>query len=125
MQPRPGFARLLPLRSLTGLAAGTLALLPSARPVQAPAPAHRCIATATPLRYDGGCSYVPAPVLARGIVQAYQLVWMLSAIPGSAVWGLDVRNAEWAGVNLQRATFTQCDFRGCDLRGACLSGARL
>jgi hypothetical protein len=38
MQRRPGFARLLPLMALTGLAAGTLALLACARPVQAPAP---------------------------------------------------------------------------------------
>ena len=36
MEPRPGFARLLPLMALTGLAAGTIVLLVSARPVQAP-----------------------------------------------------------------------------------------
>ena len=36
MPSRPGFARLLPLLALTGLAAGTLALLASARPRQAP-----------------------------------------------------------------------------------------
>ena len=34
---RPGFARLLPLAVLTGAAAGAIALLASARPVQAPA----------------------------------------------------------------------------------------
>src|SRR5438067_5706298 len=34
---QPGFARLLPLLVLTGLAAGTITLLASARPVQAPA----------------------------------------------------------------------------------------
>jgi hypothetical protein len=39
MQPRPGFARLLPLMALINPAAGTVALLASARPVQAPAPA--------------------------------------------------------------------------------------
>jgi hypothetical protein len=38
---RPGFALLLPLMALTGLAAGTIALLASARPVQAPGHATR------------------------------------------------------------------------------------
>jgi len=36
MHSRPGFARLLPLMALTGLAAGTRTLLASARPVQSP-----------------------------------------------------------------------------------------
>jgi len=36
MPTRPGFARLLPLMAFTGLAAGTVALLASAQPVQAP-----------------------------------------------------------------------------------------
>jgi hypothetical protein len=38
MRSRTGFARLLPLLVLTGLVAGTAALLASARPVQAPEP---------------------------------------------------------------------------------------
>jgi hypothetical protein len=36
MQTRAGFARLMPLVALTGLAAGTIALLASARPVREP-----------------------------------------------------------------------------------------
>jgi hypothetical protein len=61
MQGRPGFARLLPLTVLTGPAAGTVALLASARPVQAPAPRPPaltvCLAT---VLNDGGCSDVTA-----------------------------------------------------------------
>src|SRR5436309_335421 len=74
MQSRLGFARLLPLAVRTGLAAGTLVLLPCVRPVQAPEPVHRCASYLDQIRQireDGGCSDVPAPVPARGIVDAH------------------------------------------------------
>jgi hypothetical protein len=47
MRTRAGFARQLRLIALTALAAGTIALLASARPVQAPEPAPpSCVDTA-------------------------------------------------------------------------------
>src|SRR5436309_2109146 len=48
MRTRLGFARLLPLMALTGLAAGTLALLASAQAVQAPAPSPPRLTVAAP-----------------------------------------------------------------------------
>jgi len=61
MPARPGFARLLPLMMLTGLAASTVALLASARPVQAPqrqCRVTRCPTAARSISDDGGCSEV-------------------------------------------------------------------
>ena len=61
MQVRSGFARLLPLMALTGLAAGSFALLASARPVQAPqrqCRVTRCPTAARSISDDGGCSEV-------------------------------------------------------------------
>jgi uncharacterized protein YjbI with pentapeptide repeats len=106
MRPRPGFARLLPLMALTGLAAGTLALMASARPVQAPGPMVRM---ARPRRLYG------PPVPAHGIRYPRGLKWELADFRGHKVKRLKLRGA----------TFTACDFRGCDLQSADLSGARL
>jgi hypothetical protein len=69
MRTRPGFARLLPLAVLTGLAAGTIALLSSARPTQAPAHPLRHLNLARVSRHDGGCSAVRQAIwLAVGLV---------------------------------------------------------
>ena len=70
MRSRPGFARLLPLIALTGLAAGTIALLASARPVQAPQRRITHLTHILPASDDGGCSGVPAPVPANGVLAA-------------------------------------------------------
>src|SRR5437868_1532036 len=115
MQPRLGFARLMPLMALTGLAGGTMALLASARPVQSPEPAPPPLLVekiAFPSD-DGGCSGVAAPVPAHGIVDAHGREWNLADIPGHIWRGLDLRRGQWAGANLRGATFVGCDFRGC------------
>jgi hypothetical protein len=138
MRTCPGFARLLPLTALTGLAAGTIALLSSTRTVQAPA-----LQYLPPLifsRLDGGCSEVPAPVPTHGVAAADGRAWELADMPGHSIRALNLRNAEWGGVDLHGYTFTACEFRGaalayanlrgaefweCDLRGADLEGAEL
>src|SRR5947209_20430506 len=51
MRTRSGFARLLPLMAFAGLAAGTIVLLASARPVQAPPGRY----SATQIRFGGDC----------------------------------------------------------------------
>src|SRR5690349_15630399 len=102
MQRRPGFARLLPFLALTGLAAGTLALLASARPVQAPTPM---------MPRDGcrdDCFDLPAPVPAHGIVDAEGRAWELADIPHHVLIGLDLRNAEWFGADLHGAFLVAC-----------------
>src|SRR5438105_2993382 len=58
MRIRPGLARLVPLAVLTGLAAGTIALLARARPARAPAAAMLPDAPDAPTHYtivDLGC----------------------------------------------------------------------
>lgn len=121
MRARPGFARLLPLLALTGLAAGTITLLASARPVHAPNPP-------TVIRLNpwgiagGGCCAVSAPTPAHGIADADERRWELADIPGHTLRGLDVHGAQWAGVDIHNTTFIECDFRNCDLRCANLRG---
>jgi hypothetical protein len=125
MQTRPGFARLLPLMALTGLAAGTVALLASARPMQAPPRRHSPIVHAVfASHYDGGCSDVTAPC-PSSVVDYYGKRWELADMPGRLLVCLDLRGAEWFGVDLHRARFVGCDFRGADLRSADFRRARM
>jgi hypothetical protein len=99
MRTRPGFARLLPLMALTGLAAGTVALLASAQPVQTPAPSwgpeanpgmfvppHDALAA----RDDGGCSNVPGSAPARGLVDSAGHPYELADVPGAGVTRLEL-----------------------------------
>jgi hypothetical protein len=127
MQRRPGFARLLPLMVLTGLAAGTSALvtcdwMEPNRPAPRPVSLTDCLATVPD---DAKCADVPAPFPSHGIEDCYHKRWELAAMPGRLLVGLDVRGAEWLGVDLHRAHFVGCDFRGADLRSANLRRARL
>jgi len=117
MKSRPGFARLLPLMALSGLVAGTIALLASARPVQAPPPAPAPFRWEYVRALDDG-SEVSDPAPARGKVDREERAWELADIPGGIFQGLDLSGAEWAGVDLHRATFLKCDFSACNLRGA-------
>jgi hypothetical protein len=103
MRTRTGFARMLPLMALTGLAAGTIVLLASARPVQAP---------------------VRAPELAARVLCGGGDKWCAGR-DDSCCGGDDFRNAAWAAVDLHSDTFVQCDFRFADLRGADFRGCRL
>src|SRR5262245_38902748 len=130
MQPRPGFARLLPLLVLTGLAAGSITLLASPTPRRAPA--YTCIlhasASLTPAvarKFEAACSGDFYPVPAHRIHDATGRLWELEEIPGQEVRGLELSGAEWGGVSLHGATFTACNFRDCDLEGADLSGVTL
>jgi hypothetical protein len=128
MRSRSGFARLLPLMALTGMAAGTLALLACDRP----RPAPMLVITEKPIpiqpiptgQHDG-CWDAPARLLSHGIVDAEGRFWDVAEIPAHTVRGVDVGNAEWAGVDLHGASLLACDFRGCDLRGANLRDVRL
>jgi hypothetical protein len=126
MRPRPGFARLLPLMALTGVAAGTLALLASARPAQAPE-REPAVGIYSPLLSidDRGCSDVAAPVPSHGIIDAGARRWELTDIPGHTVGGLFLQNAEWFAVDLHSASLFACDFQGADLRNADLRGVEL
>jgi hypothetical protein len=128
MQPRPGFAWLLPLMALTGPAAGTLALLACDRP----RPAPMLVITEKPIPIQpiptgqqGGCWVAHAWLLSHGIVDAEARFWDVADIPAHTVRGLNVRNVEWAYVDLHGASLLACDFRGCDLRGANLRDVRL
>lgn len=106
MQPLPGFARLLPLLALTGLAAGTVALLTCERPQPRP---PQPITVTVPVPYDGGCSAVPA----------------IAHLRDHENEGQDFSGAEWLGANLRGATFPAGNFRGADLRGVDLPVAYL
>lgn len=120
MRIRSGFARLMPLLALTGLAAGTIALLASAQPVQAPARAAR--PTRIIGRYGGGCC--DAGDLSRlYAVQSDGIVERLTfAVPRCKLCGLHLGHTEWRGADLHGATFTDCHFDKCDLSGADLRG---
>lgn len=122
MQPRPGFARFHPLLEIAVLVAAVIALRWCERPEPRPPQPVPHLTHILPARDDGGCSNVPAPVPAHGIVDAEGRAWDLADIPGHTLRGLDLRNAEWAGVDLHGATFIGCDFRGCDLRSAQVDG---
>jgi hypothetical protein len=111
-----------PLAALTGLAAGTLALLASARPVHGPDRLGYC-PTVTVGRYDGGCAEVPAPVPSHGVSWYNGVPWDLAHIPGGSFTRLDLHGARWAGVSLQGAYLDKCDLKGCNLRGAHLRDA--
>jgi Pentapeptide repeats (8 copies) len=78
--------------ALTGLAAGSIAVLASARPVQAPA--FQYAPTLMVSHYEGGCSDVPAPAPSHGIVDAEGRRWELSDMPGRPLRGFDLRNVE-------------------------------
>jgi hypothetical protein len=119
---RPGFARLRPLIAIAALAAGTVALLACERPEPRP---PQPISGMLAVPYDGGCSDVPAPVPAHGIVDADGRRRNLADIPGHFVSGLDLRHAEWFGADLHGVHLLSCDFRGADLRSAELRGAEL
>jgi hypothetical protein len=122
MQRRLGFARLLPLMVLSGLAAGTFALLASALPVQAPRQPPTVI-TVNPRGIPlGDCrgAYSPAP--AHGIVDADGRCWELADIPGHTLRGLDVHGAQWSLADLHNTKFVECDLHNCDLRRANLRG---
>ena len=123
MRTRPGFARLLPLMALTGLAAGTIALLASARPVQAP-PRHDRARHAVACRpaSDGGCSDVPAPVPAHGIVDADGRALGTGGHPRPRRSRARPAKRRMGWRRSARRDFLDCDFRGCDLRGANLIG---
>jgi len=123
MRTPPGFARLLPLLALTGLAAGTITLLASARPVLAPQRRVLRLTHIRPVPCVGGCPGVSAPVPSLNIVDARGKAWDLADLPGHVLYRLDLRYAQWAGVDLHGATFTACDFRGCDLSSADLRSA--
>jgi hypothetical protein len=135
MQPRPGFARLLPFTVLAGLVAGTLALLASARPVQAPEP-ERVVFFAcreSSLTQDflaagarnGGCSDAPTPVPPSGIRDVRGKAWSLCDLqPGAVLDGADLRRAQWAGVGLRGVTFRRCRLDEADLTGVDLTGCR-
>jgi hypothetical protein len=115
MHTRPGFARLRPLLAIAALAASTAALLACERPQpRPPQPIARMVA----VPYDGGCSEVPGPVPAHGILDADGRRWELADMPGHVLAGLDLRGAEWSRVTLHDADLSGCDFRGADLRGA-------
>src|SRR5947208_3246063 len=131
MRTRPGFARLLPLIALTGLAAGTIALLANARHVRVEAREARVrlnlaqIRAALSLYMNSPMSLddlttgsIPIPRPCSDIRDADGRRWELADIPGHTLRGLDLRGAEWAGVVLHGATFVDCDFRDCDLRNA-------
>ena len=117
MRLRSGFARLLPLMVLAGLAAGTIALLASALPVQAPPPALHITVNPRGVA-SGGCGDVSAPVPAFGMVDADGRRWELADLPGRTLRGLDLHGAQWAGVDLHNACFIGCNFRDGDLRCA-------
>src|SRR5436309_513797 len=102
MRTRPGFARLLPLMALTGSAAGTVALLASARPVQAPTGPYR----------GSRAGGVREAEMGYDIVDWYGRIWQLGESPGQRVRGLILPNAEWHGADLHTATLIDCDFRG-------------
>jgi hypothetical protein len=135
MLARSGFARLRPLIAITALAAGTVALLAGDRPEpRPPQPVTGMVAVPC----DGGCETMPAPCPSSGIVDYYGQRWKLADMPGRLLVCLDLRDAEWFGVDLHSARFVGCDFRGadlrqadlrrvsmwsCDLRGADLTGA--
>jgi uncharacterized protein YjbI with pentapeptide repeats len=116
MLARPGFARLRPLIAMTALAAGTVALLVCERPK--PRPPTPISGAFTVSLLDTDCSDVSPPAPSSGIMDRYGRRWALADIPGGMLQGLDLRDAEWAGVDLHRATFLRCDFSECDLRGA-------
>jgi hypothetical protein len=128
MHARSGFARLLPLLAFTGLTAGTLALLASAGPVQAPMTVvmgRPFAVEPSNVGQDGGCSDVPAPVPSHGIRDARGRLWELGDIPGREVKGLKLAGAEWSGMILRGETFTAWDFCNADLRNADLSNSCL
>jgi pentapeptide repeat protein len=111
MQSQPGFARLLLLMALIGLAAGTLALLASARPVAV---------SVSPTFAS------PLPSPRAGIRDAFGKEWNLEDLkPGATLVGADLRAARWRGVDLRGAKLAWCDLRHADLSGADLRGAWL
>jgi Pentapeptide repeats (8 copies) len=130
MRTRPGFARLLPLMALAGLAAGTLALLSSARPVQVPAP--ELLRAVGPGRYftRAGCMQ-GLPVPRSGFCDAHGRRWTLEDLrPGALLVGADLRGIQWSGADLHGVRFKWCDLRGarlegCDLVGVEMSDCRL
>jgi hypothetical protein len=107
----------MPLVALTGLAAGTIALLASARPVREPKGGFERCPPSRPKMIEAS-----DPVPARGIIDADGRRWSLADLSGDTLRGLNLRNARWAGVDLRRATFVECNFRGCDLNCANLHG---
>src|SRR5437868_4974420 len=117
MRLRSGFARLLRLIALTGLAAGTIALLASARPVQAPAPARQDFGKIVTVLNDGGRTELtePGEVPSHNVADSQRRLWDLADIRGREVKGLHLERADWFGVNLHGTTLTACNFRGCDL----------
>jgi hypothetical protein len=114
MRTRSGFARLLPLMAFAGVAAGTIALLTSARPTKRRSPAG-----------PSAAARAGEPGVGYNIVDYYGRIWQLHEIPGHKVRWLILPNAQWHGVDLHGATLIDCDFKGADLRGADLRDARL
>jgi hypothetical protein len=105
--------------------AGTVALLACERPKPRP---PQPITGLVSVPYEGGRSEVPAPCPSSGIVNYYGKRWKLADMPGRLLVCLDLRGAEWFGVDLHHARFVGCDFARlwkCDLRGVDLTGADL
>jgi hypothetical protein len=125
MQRRRGFARLLPLTVLTGLAAGTVALLACERPEPRPPRPASLTYCFGAVPDDGGCSDTSARWPSCDIVDSDGGRWCLSEIPAQMVVGIHVGGAEWFGVNLNGATLLRCDFRAADLRCADMQQAHL
>src|SRR5437773_1523585 len=100
----PGFARLVALVALTGLATATVALLASARPAHAP------VSVRAPADATGPCApcseELPPPSASAGIRDARGKLWSLAELkPGALLEGADLRRAQWHGVSLPGVIF--------------------
>jgi hypothetical protein len=121
MRTRHGFARLLPLIVLTGLAAGTLALLACERRVQAPTRDYgpgMIIVTRNADECSGPCD--PSEIKGGFFFDV--------KIPGAHLSGRVLTECTFDRTNLRGATFRgvtfrRCKFIDCDLAGADLTGA--
>jgi hypothetical protein len=147
MRTRPGFARLLPLPILAGLAAGTVALLVYARPVQALAPSVSIARPAT-LR-EGQVRVVTArecwmedsrvprysgEVRERSVLCLVSTGrWMGTTSPeppvrrisleGADLYDLDLGATDLRNANIRAARLRGCNFSEARLTGADLRGA--
>jgi hypothetical protein len=113
--------------ALTGLAAGTVALLASARTVDMPpaavvAPPTRLHSELVRVRWDDRCVEPPEPVPASSLSGRDWRESYLDEIPGQTLRDLDARRAAWAGADLHGAFFIRCNFRGANLQGANMRG---
>jgi uncharacterized protein YjbI with pentapeptide repeats len=116
MRTRPGIARLLPLAALTGLAAGTIALLASARAVQAPGPATGLVATDTGFRDPSPLTDPATPPTTYPTELVRREAWLNQ-------WRM--RGADFSGLTLTAWHFYRADLRGANFRGAALRGCNL